>query len=117
MKRYSGRFTVLMFALAFLAPATLVAQTTYFIEANKTIRQLGAQNIGTQNQIIYYMYFVEPLTQNCQNGIIYVPSERKALYATALSAKLSGRKLSRVDYSQPAGTGTFCNLELIEIND
>ncbi len=88
-----------------------VAQSTYFVETGKTIVRLGAQGRA------YYVGFAEPLSQNCLYGNIYVASDTKGLYVQLLAAKLSNKRLSRVDYSQPAGAGTQCNAELVEIAD
>jgi len=89
----------------------LHAQSTYFTEYNKTVARLGAQ--GTA----YYVGFVEPLGQNCLWGNVYVASDRRGLYAQLLAAKLAGKHIGRIDYSQPAGNGTQCNAELVELTE
>jgi hypothetical protein len=113
--RRSARRTLAAPAIAWVAFAILAmpctAQTTYFVETGKTIARLGAQGRG------FYVGFVEPLTQSCQYNNIYIASDTKGQYAQLLAAKLSNKRLSRVDYSQPAGPGTQCNSELIEIAD
>jgi hypothetical protein len=96
-------------ALSSLQPAR--AQATYFTEYNKSITRLGAQ--GT----IFYVGFVEPFTANCQWGNVYVAADRKGLYAQLLAAKLTNRRISRLDYSQPGGSGTPCAVELVELID
>ena len=88
-----------------------IAQSTYFVEAGKTIVRLGAQGRN------YYVGFAEPTGQNCLYGNLYIASDTKGLYVQLLAAKLSNKRLSRVDYSQPAGAGTQCNAELVEIAD
>jgi hypothetical protein len=90
---------------------TAYAQSTYFTEYNKTVLRLGAQ------EAIYYVGFVEPLTQTCQWGNVYVASDRKGLYTQLLAAKLAGKRISRVDYRQPGGNGTQCFAELIEFTE
>jgi len=87
------------------------AQSTYFTEVNKSVARLGAQNVG------FYASFVEPFGQSCQWGNIYITPDRKGIYAQLLTAKLTGRRISRVDYSQPGGNGTQCNAELVEISE
>jgi len=98
----------LVLCLGVFAPVQ--GQTTYFTETNKTVSRLGAANTS-------YVTFVEPLTQNCLWGIVYIAPEKKNLYIHLLAAKLSGKRLSRFDYSQPAGAGTQCNAELVEFTD
>lgn len=102
----AGWFVVLA---GLVAPS--VAQSTYFVETGKTVARLGVQGRG------YYVGFVEPLDQNCLYGNIYIASDTKGQYVQFLAAKLSNKRLSRVDYSQPAGPGTQCNAELVEITD
>ena len=110
-------FNKIAFALATSSILSLVgsvpanAQATYFTESTKTIAKLGAQ--GTS----FYVYFAEAMGQNCQNGVLYISPDKKGLYTQLLAAKLTGKRISRVDYSQPGGNGTFCNVELVEIAD
>jgi hypothetical protein len=87
------------------------AQSNYFVESGKTIARIGAQGN------FFYVSFVEPLGQSCQWGNLYISADRKSMYAALLSAKLAGRRLSRIDYTQPGGSGTMCNAELVEIAD
>ena len=87
------------------------AQSTYFSESNKTILRLGAQ--GTY----FYVSFNEAMLTNCLWGNLYIAAEQKGLYTQLLAAKLTGRRLSRVDYSQPGGNGTQCNVAIVEITD
>lgn len=101
----------LILALCLLASPVASAQATYFSENQKTIYRLGAQND------FYYVDFVEPFGQICLANVAYVSFDRKGLYAQLLAAKLSGRRVSRLDYSQPGGSGTQCNIELVEIID
>jgi len=109
--RHPGVLAVGWFVvLAGLVPPS-VAQSTYFVETGKTIVRLGAQGRN------YYAGFAEPPSQNCLYGNIYIASDNKGLYVQLLAAKLSNKRLSRVDYSQPAGAGTQCNAELVEIAD
>ena len=102
---------VLAAGLAAVFTLPCQAQSTYFTEANKTVASLGAQ--GTA----YYASFKESLGQNCLGAYVYITAERKSLYGQLLVAKLTGRRISRLDYSQPAGPGTMCNAELVEITE
>src|SRR5258705_11137302 len=107
-RNHRGLVSLVCFlALAGTAPTGL-AQSTYFTETTKTVARLGVQGVQ------YYVGFAEPLTQSCLYGNVYVAPDRKSLYVQLLAAKLSNKRLSRVDYSQPAGSGTQCNAELIE---
>lgn len=90
---------------------TLPAQALPFSEYNKTIARLGAQ------ETFYYAAFNEPFGQNCQWGNVYVLADRKGLYAQLLVAKVTGKRVSRLDYSQPGGSGTQCYVELVELAD
>ncbi|WP_213956597.1 MULTISPECIES: hypothetical protein [unclassified Variovorax] len=88
-----------------------MAQTTYFTEGTRTIAKLGVQG----NQA--YIGFVEALTANCKWGYLYIAPDRKVMYAEFLAAKIANKKVSRVDYSQPGGTGTQCVAEIVELSE
>ncbi|KQZ32556.1 hypothetical protein [Duganella sp. Root1480D1] len=98
-------------AMLFGLVSQVNAQATYFSEGTKTIAKIGAQ--GTS----FYVYFVESVGQNCLNGVQYISPDKKGLYVQLLAAKLTGKHISRVDYSQPGGNGTTCNVELVEISE
>jgi len=104
----SLKFRLLACTLLWSCAATGIEQPSYITETNKTISRVGAQ--GT----IFYVSFNEPLARTCQWGVVYIAQDRKGMYAQVLAAKLSGRKLSRIDYSQAGGDETTCNLELVE---
>jgi len=87
------------------------AQSNYFVEYNKTIARLGAQATG------FYFGVNEPLGQNCIFGNIYIAPDRKGIYSQLLVAKLTNRRISRLDYRQPGGPGTECDAEIVEITD
>ena len=57
------------------------------------------------------------MSTNCAWGNVYISADRKGIYTQLLAAKLNGKRLSRVDYSQPGGNGTQCNAEIVEIAD
>lgn len=97
--------------VALLAGGTVVAQTKNAIEYNKTISKLGAQGD------YFYVSFVEPLTINCAYGNLYIAANRKGLYTQLLAAKLTNKRVSRIDYVQPDGDGTVCNVDIVEITE
>jgi hypothetical protein len=97
-------------AMAFcMVGASAYGQNTYFSETNKTIAKLGAQGN------FFYVYFAEPMGQSCANGVLYIPWDKKGLYTQLLAAKLTAKRISRVDYFQTGGNGTTCTVELVEI--
>jgi hypothetical protein len=100
-----------IFLLGFSLIIPAHGQSTYFSETNKTVARLGAEGGG------FYATFVESVGQTCLYGILYVASDKKGLYTQLLTAKITGKRLSRIDYSQPNGNGTVCNLELAEISE
>ncbi len=104
-----ARVALALAALAALQPGR--AEATSFTEYNKSITRVGAQGA------MFYVAFAEPLTTNCQWGNVYVAADRKGLYAQLLAAKLTNRRISRLDYSQPGGSGTSCAVELVEFNE
>lgn len=106
-KAYSALIAAAVLGWASIAPAN--SQSSYFVEYTKTVAVLGAQNTS------FYVRFNESVGQSCLNGVVYIAPEKKGLYTQLLAAKLTGKRLSRVDYSQPSGNGTFCNVELVEI--
>jgi len=82
-------------------------------DQNMTIDRLGVQGA--------YGYFdtLEGFSTSCKWGIIYLNITSdfgKAAYSSILSAKVSGRKLSKIIYSQ-SGIGEKCTLTQVEIKD
>jgi hypothetical protein len=77
----------------------------------KTVLKLGAQGD------YFYVSFNEPFTRRFGYDVIYIASKNKGLYVQLLAAKLSGKRISRIVYSQPDGEGTSCNMDLVEIMD
>lgn len=102
-------------ACSVLTTASAFAQSANYSGFNKSIARVGIQKTG--QGLVYFVGFVEPLGQNCQYDTIYVTSDRKDMYVQLLAAKLSNRRISRVEYSQPAGSGSSCNAEMVEIAD
>ena len=97
-----------------LLSASAIAQTT---DNNKTINQLGLQS---SSPALAYFGAVEGLTLNCEYGLIYTDITTtfgQAAYASLLAAKISGRMLSTIRYTQPGGSGTACTLILVEIQN
>ncbi len=98
-----------------LASVTAFAQTDY----GKTINQLGVQAGGTSGSTAYFSA-VEGLSLYCQFGVVYVDLSTdwgKGALAQLIAAKNTGRTLSRIDYVQPGGSGTVCNLTLVEVQN
>lgn len=82
------------------------------IDYDKTVDRLGIQ--GAQA----YFSVSEGLSLNCLYGNIYLSlssPEGRVAYAQILSAKLAGKKLSRVDYEQSADSQ--CSLSLVEMQN
>jgi len=91
-----------LLALCVSAPA---AATT---EYNKTISRVGAQ--GSNG----YVVFTVPPTGSCSYGNVYLnigTDAGKAYYSLLLTAYAQGRPISRIDYTNTAGT---CTVDLIE---
>ena len=88
------------------------AQTT-IEDDNRTVDHLGVQVTNA------YFSVVEGFSVNCQYGNVYfaITSDGgKVSYANILAAKLSGRKLTRLQYSQPS-SGGLCTLSLVEFEN
>ena len=97
-----------------LLSSGVIAQTT---DSSKTINQLGLQN---SSPAVAYFGAVEGFTLNCEFGVIYTDittSFGQAAYANLLAAKISGRMLSRITYTQSGGPGTMCSLILVEVQN
>lgn len=108
-KRCKSIGFTLLCSIAILTNAS--AQNQSVNEYQKTVRQLGAQTD------YFYVSFNEPFTLNCAYGVAYIASVNKGLYAQLLAAKMSGKRISRLVYSQSGGTTGSCNVELVEISD
>ena len=79
---------------------------------NKTVKKLGVQSS------VAYFSFNAGMTLNCLHGLIYFDITTdfgQAAYSTLLSAKMTGRELSRIDYTQPA-EGDKCTASLVELD-
>jgi hypothetical protein len=97
-----------------LLSASVNAQTT---DSSKTINQLGLQS---SSPALAYFGAVEGFTLNCEFGLIYTDITTtfgQAAYANLLAAKIAGRMLSRITYTQPGGSGTVCTLTLVEVQN
>jgi len=101
--------SVFLFSIGFSISAFGKSQSIN--EYQKTVRQLDAQSD------YFYVSFNEPFALNCAYGIAYISSANKGLYVQLLAAKLAGKRISRLVYSQPGGSGSSCNVELVEISD
>ncbi|MEF7613633.1 hypothetical protein V4F39_06895 [Aquincola sp. MAHUQ-54] len=81
----------------------------YITELNKSVSRLGAQGAA------FYVYFKEGVSRTCKWDLIYIAPDRRGMYAQLLAAKLAGRRLNRIDFTLTAGSGSICNLELVEM--
>ena len=99
-----------LFSVVFI----LISASSFATTENlKSVDRLGVQGDNA------YFTVKEGFSQNCKWGNIYLNISThfgKAAYANILSAKASGKKLSRIDYSQSAD-GEQCNLSLVEVRD
>lgn len=78
-------------------------------EYNKAIAHVGAQSSNG------YVIFVAPPTGGCSFGNVYLnitTDSGKAYYSLLLTAYAAGRSISRVDYTNTAGT---CTIDLVEM--
>ena len=99
---------IALFFLLLAFSSTAFAQ----IDHGKTVKKLGVHSTTG------YFNFNEGMTLNCLYGLIYFDITTdfgQAAYSTLLSAKMSGRELSRVDYTQPA-EGDKCTASLVELD-
>jgi hypothetical protein len=106
MKYITMRITTLI-AVLLVFPSIAFAQ----IDHDKTVKKLGVQSS------VAYFNFNEGMSLNCLYGLIYFEITTdfgQAAYSTLLSAKISGRELSRIDYSQFA-EGEKCTASLVEL--
>lgn len=103
---YRRLITVLLIA----ATAADASATT---DLTKTVDKLGVQGANA------YFSTVEGLSLSCEWGDVYITDITsdfgKTAYATLLTAKATGRKLSRIDYVQ--NSDTTCSLQLVEIEN
>lgn len=100
-----------LFTIASSVPA--YAQSQPQTDYNRTIGHLGVQGSNA------YFDVKEGFTLNCEWGMVYMDittDPGKAAYAELLAAKLAGKQLSRVAYTQ-ASSGGMCTLALVEIQD
>lgn len=102
-----SRKTVLFAFVTFSFPA--FSQELLFEAANKTITSVGAQGDS------YYFRIEGGLVAQCAYALIYIPSHRKALYVQIISAKLTGKKLSRLAYTLSNGPNSECIAYIVEI--
>lgn len=91
---------------AALSPTLALAQTDYA----KPIQHVGVQgNMG-------YIIFTTPPSAGCLNNDVYfdVTSDAgKGYFATAMSAYMAGKPVSRIDYTK--GSDGICTPSLIEL--
>jgi hypothetical protein len=84
------------------------SQETIIEAANLTITTIG---VHTDTP---YFRVAEPIGAQCAYAIVYIPADKKLLYAQVLSAKSSGSKLSRLAFKLN-GANSECYAVVIEI--
>lgn len=84
------------------------SQETIIEAANLTITTVGVHNDTP------YFRVAEPLGAQCAYTIVYIPADKKLLYAQVISAKSSGNKLSRLAFTLN-GANSECHAIVIEI--
>ena len=92
-----------------------VTSAASFSVTDKTVDKLGVQS--TQ----FYFSVKEGLGpgSTCSYSVIIMDvanTYAKSSYANVLAAKTTGRKLTRIDFSQ-VSPGAACTLDLVEFND
>ena len=106
-------FSVNNFSTCALAMTSLLigqsatAQTVY-TEHNKTISHLGVQGANA------YVQFVGGVGQPCPDLYISDQQHIKMLYTQLLSAKISGKPISRLDYYLTSSG--VCVINLVELS-
>lgn len=103
--------------LSIIAISILWTVGAFFVPAMAsadTVQNIKIMNVGNQGTQLYALLEYRP--QNCANNIVYHSSETQAgqyVMSILLSAKLSQRPISRMDYT--VGAGGICWIDLIEI--
>ena len=109
----------LTFKVAFLVGLLIASGAAcamnYQIFDSKTVDKVGVQSAQ------FYLALKEGFRSDitCLYGIAFMQIDNaygKATYAHVLAAKLTGRKLTRIDIDQ-ATPGGSCFITLVEIND
>lgn len=95
-----------------LSLLTLASSNIAFaaVEFDKNVDRLGIQGSTA------YFSVKETFSTNCKFDVVYVSLLNefgKSAYASLLSAQTSGRKISRMEYSQNT-PGDICTLNLLE---
>lgn len=73
-------------------------------------------NLGTHAGVTFYMNFQQPFSVTCAYGQLYCYSTDpncKNYYAMVLTAKSTGKQLSRVDYTRDSNN--VCTVGLVEV--
>src|SRR5450830_128143 len=68
------------------------SQEAFFEASNLTITTMGVHGESP------YFRVAESLGTQCAYAVIYIPTEKKLMYAQVLSAKMGGIKLSRLTF-------------------
>jgi hypothetical protein len=104
------RFLALLLVL--VSPSALAVE-----DLNRTVDRLGTQAGGASGHVAY-ISALEGWSGSCAFGVVYLDLNTvwgRAAYASALAAKLAGKRLSRVTYD--VGSGFTCTATLIEVQE
>lgn len=96
---------VVFFTISFPA----ISEELLFEAEYKTIASVGVQGDT------YYFRVEGGLVAQCAYSLIYIPTNRKALYVQIISAKLAGKRLSRLAYTLSNGPNSECHAYIVEI--
>lgn len=108
-QRRSNKMRIGRLAVAIMSCVLLSGPASAISEYNKAIAHVGAQSSNG------YVTFTVPPTGSCSFGNIYLnltTDSGKAYYALLMTAYAGGRPISRVDYTNTAGT---CTIDLVEM--
>ena len=98
--------------------AILITSLLFSLSANAvTDNSRTITSVGAANGVNYFS--VTPaLSSTCLYGLVYVPDAAGAVgknYLAVMLTALSSSSVVNIDYAQPGGTGTQCNLNFITV--
>ncbi len=94
-----------------------------FISLNVNANNFSQTNIeidrlGSHQGQVFYLSLKEPFRTDCAGGHLYCPLSNencKNYYSLVLAAKLAGKKLQEINYSQDPTT-KYCLVNLVQVN-
>ncbi|WP_300751568.1 hypothetical protein [Janthinobacterium sp.] len=90
--------------------AVAFSQGVAFTAVNQTV-----SNVDAQGNSYYYFMVSDNIEAQCLYSSIYISIDKKALYGQVLAAKLSGKRLSRIDCRLSNGPNSECVVDIVEI--